>query len=43
MQNLICAVALGVIATSAVFGEELRNGTFYPLEKVPADNADLKR
>ena len=37
MQNLICAVALGVAATSAVFGEELRNGTFFPLEKVPAE------
>ena len=37
MQNLICAVALGVAATSAVFGEELRNGTFFPMEKVPAE------
>ena len=37
MQNLICAVALGVAATSAAFGEELKNGTFYPLEKVPAE------
>ncbi len=37
MQNLICAVALGVVTTSATFGEELKNGTFYPLEKVPAE------
>ena len=37
MQNLICAVAFGVVATGAAFGEELKNGTFYPLEKVPAE------
>ena len=37
MQNLICAAVLGVIATSVAFGEELRSGTFYPLEKVPAE------
>ena len=37
MQNLICAAVLGVIATSVAFGEELKNGTFYPLEKVPAE------
>ena len=37
MQNLICAVVLGVVATNALFGEELKNGAFYPLEKVPAE------
>ena len=37
MRNLICTVALGLMSTSAVLGEELRNGTFYPLEKVLAD------
>ena len=37
MRNLICAAVLGVLAASTVFGEELRNGTFYPLEKVPAE------
>ena len=37
MRNLICTVVLGVVSTNAVFGEELRSGTFYPLEKVPAE------
>ena len=37
MQSLICAIVLGVIATSTIFSEELKNGTFYPLEKVPAE------
>ena len=37
MQNLICAAVLGALAASTIFGEELRNGTFYPLEKVPLE------
>lgn len=37
VRNLICTVLFGVMSTSAVFGEELRNGTFYPLERVPAE------
>ena len=37
MRNLICTVALGVMSMSAVFGEDLKNGTFYPLEEVPAE------
>ena len=37
MRNLICTAVLGVVSASAVFGEELRNGTFYPLEKVPTE------
>ena len=36
-RNLICTVVLGAMSTSAVFGEELRNGTFYPLGKVPEE------
>ena len=37
MRNLICFVVLGVMSASAAFGEELRSGTFYPLEKVPEE------
>ena len=37
MKNLICAAALGVVATSAAFGEELKSGTRYSLESVPAE------
>ena len=37
MPHLICTIVLGVMSMSAVFGEELRSGTFYPLEKVPAE------
>ena len=37
VRNLICTAVLGVVSASAVFGEELRNGTFYPLERVPTE------
>ena len=37
MPHLICTVVLGLMSASAVFGEELRSGTFYPLEKIPAE------
>ena len=37
MLHLICTVVLGLMSASAVFGEELRSGTFYPLEKAPAE------
>ena len=36
-RNLICTVVLGAMSASAAFGEELRSGTFYPLEKVPSE------
>ena len=37
MQRLGLALALGVVASSVVSGEELKNGTFFPLENVPAE------
>ena len=37
MRNLICTVTLGVVSTGVLLGEELRNGTFYTLEKAPAE------
>ena len=37
MRNLICGVALGAVSAGALFGEELRNGTFYPLANVPSE------
>ena len=37
MLHLICFVVLGLMSTNAVFGEELRSGTFYSLEKIPAE------
>ena len=37
MPHLIFTVALGAMSTSAAFGEELRSGTFYSLEKIPAE------
>ena len=35
--SFVAHLGLGVMSASAAFGEELRNGTFYPLEKVPAE------
>ena len=35
--SFVAHLGLGVMSARAVFGEELRNGTFYPLEKVPAE------
>ena len=37
MQRLGLALALGVVASSVVSGEELKNGTFFPLENGPAE------
>ena len=37
MNRLICGVAAWVVFASALFGEELRNGTFYPLAGVPSE------
>ena len=35
MRGFVVLAALGLM--SSLFGEELRNGTFYPLEKAPAE------
>ena len=37
MQNSICSVLFGALAASTIFGEELKNGMFYSIEKVPAE------